>query len=220
LHERIPNMRALLIFFTSLLAAAVIATTACESLYDDFIPESGRNYIYLFRTENTHDGNLGGRAGADALCASTYTSWYGHLEAQHVRAFLNVSPFDTTQKMPENYGVPADAPVMAVNSSTRLPSAVVADYWIDLFDLSIYTTLGPGGAGVFTGGGDAYWTGDTNGLGMTDTNGNSHCNGWTDNSAAYNGVRGNSSNTDRAWLDWDNRVCSDNVNNRLLCIAW
>ncbi|MBN1533581.1 MAG: hypothetical protein JXA20_13010 [Spirochaetes bacterium] len=200
-------MRALLIFFTSLLAAAVIATTACESLYDDFIPESDNSVIFLFGTLGTYPGTLGGRIGADAICRGTYEARYGDLEAHNVRAFLSVSPLDQIREMPHNYGVPVDMPVVSPNGT------VLALNWPDLLDGFIPMFLS--GAGVVPSS-QFFWTGDTAGYGTTDDNPAHHCQGWTD--AATTGRVGSADANGTGWLSYDAIGCNNTY--YLLCIAW
>jgi hypothetical protein len=209
-------MRVIMILLESILAAAVIATAGCESLYEGYIPVDGENYIYLFRTENSLTGAMGGRAGADAICLSTYTSRYGRLGAKHVRVFLNVSTDDAIVKMPENFGVPVDAPVMGMNFTTGSLGGVLAASWDDLLDSSINMSLF--NAGVYSGGAN-YWTGDTSGFGTTGLDGDLNCNGWTSSNTSLHGRTGDSVASGITWLSAASQVC-DAPTVSLLCVAW
>ncbi|MBN1533580.1 MAG: hypothetical protein JXA20_13005 [Spirochaetes bacterium] len=210
-------MRAILVLFASVIVAAVIGFTACESLYDEYIPQNGGNYIYLFRSNSTTTGNLGGRAGADAICRGTYETWYSHLEALHVRAFLNVSAYDTIREMPENHGIPADAPVVAMNYTTGAPGPFLATSWYDLLDGSISMSLYS--AGLFTGGSN-YWTGDISGYGTTGLDGDLNCNGWTSSSTVLHGRGGDNMQSGVGWLSVANLLCDGSTSVPLLCVAW
>jgi hypothetical protein len=217
LLSRRVNMRLIMILLESILAAAVIATAGCESLYDEYIPQSGGNYIYLFRSNSTTTGNLGGRAGADAICWDTYASKYALLEVRNVRAFLNVSVYDTIREMPENHGIPADAPVVAMNSTTGAPGPFLATSWDDLLDGSISKNLFS--AGLFTGGAN-YWTGDISGYGTTGLDGDLNCNGWTSSSAVLHGRGGDNMQSGVGWLSVANLLCDGSTSVPLLCVAW
>ena len=130
--------------------------------------------IMLFSTTNQYDGNLGGRAGADAKCAADNKP----AGRKTVHAFISVSAADCISNMPATYGFPANVPVVAPDGT------VIADNWADLLDGSIDVTLND--AGVLLGNkGTPWWSGSTT-AGYLNTY---NCSGWTTtNGSGYFGI--------------------------------
>lgn len=148
------------------------------------------------------DGNMGGRAGADALCQVSGNRPAGYA---NFRAFLSVNAGDEIRDMPGNYGVPTNRPIAGPNGT------VIANDWADLLDGTIDVSLGA--AGLPTAG--PFWSGG-NADGSLSAN---NCNGWTDNSGINFGEFGNPTRTNSTWLDDAYTSCSD-MTYSLFCIAF
>jgi hypothetical protein len=175
--------------------------------------------IVLYALPSPTDGNLGGRAGADALCQAAATRPAGYVSA---RAFISVSAADEIRDMPTLYGVPTNLPVVSLGTS---PKTTLANNWADLLDGSIAASLQAAGVTL-----QGYvWTGsDRYGGTISDSFGN--CNHWTtanDVSEAppapirYAGTIGSTSQVNSGWLSvglFGNFAC-ENLN-ALTCLAF
>ena len=78
----------------------------------------GATDIVIFDAGGTYDGNLGGRAGADALCQASANRPAGYT---NVRAFLSVDVNDEIRDMPGNYGIPTNLPIVGPNGTQLAP---------------------------------------------------------------------------------------------------
>ncbi len=130
-------MIRIFLVMTSLIAA--LAFTACEryDMYD--LAKYGlppRNALYIFQA-GIHDGNLGGREGADSICYNEGYLYYTFLKAGTVKAFISVSVIDEIRNL-----VPAEFwayPVFGINPSLAVTS--IADSWASLWSGTINTDL-------------------------------------------------------------------------------
>jgi hypothetical protein len=159
--------------------------------------------LVIFDAGGTFDGNLGGRAGADAICQASANRPAGYT---NVRAFISVSAGDSIANMPANYGIPANAPIVGQNGTQ------LAANWADLLDSTIAATLDAAGSGNPT---DYFWTGSNDD--GTERFGN-HCQGWTVNGVFATGELG----LDNATTNWLDSTFSGVCNNsyHLIGIAW
>jgi hypothetical protein len=148
-----------------------------------------------------HDGNLGGRAGADALCAANKP---GGVANTNIHALLSTSPADSIANMPANYGIATGKPLVYWGGY------LVAKDWSDLLDGSINTSLGLSGLSSY------WWTGtqDESGIALPATY---NCNGFTSASAADPGFVGNPASNGAGWLEGANSSCS--ISWPIVCIA-
>ncbi|MBI1909064.1 MAG: hypothetical protein HYS22_02715 [Deltaproteobacteria bacterium] len=147
------------------------------------------NNIIMFGTGGAGGGNLGGRAGADALC----TASVGSLSCNTIRAFISVSDADEIRDMPGNYGVPT---TVAIQGST---GTKIANNWEDLLDGTIPTSLATAGITDTT-----WWSGST-------TNGSlsNNCSNWTTSSfVAPGGQQAFANVTDSNWISQSNQSCA------------
>jgi len=133
----------------------------------------------LFRV-GPHNGNLGGRAGADALCESEKPS---KLQCNNIHAFISVSDSDEIRDMPSKYGYALDKPVYYYQASGKL--VLIAYGWEDMLNGNIRTTVEPG----------IWWSG-SNEYGQIDAN----CNGWTSSSSEDYGQYGCFAYSDIKWI--------------------
>lgn len=197
-------MRIIAFIFASVILSIVIASTGCESLYEEFTADR----IYMFNA-GTHDGNLKGRAGADSLCETKYNTSFSNLEANNIRAFISVSSNDEIRDMPENYGVPEDVPVESADGRR------IGNDWADILDGSIQQSLYA--AGILPGAISNWWSGAAS-SGNGSISGTRHCLNWTDSTAGPDSYFGIASDTDAFWIS--NSFASCNNNLYILCIAW
>ncbi len=171
-------------------------TLCANDVSADFALDLSAPTIVLFASSESHDGNLGGRAGADAICATTRQAL--PLSCGTVHAVLEVDTADSVANMPVNYQLPTSEPV-------RRPTGVLIDSsWTAMFDGTLINSAG---------GGTAYWTGG----GGTPTYPLT-CTGWTSNSSTITGRFGIGNVTDMRWIKASNYWC--NQSNPLLCACW
>jgi hypothetical protein len=88
--------------------------------------------LWLFETVGAFQGNMGGRAGADARCAAARTAFHPALLCNRVHALLGVSAADRLADMAANHGVPQEAPVHRASDGV-----LVSSNWSDLVNASV-----------------------------------------------------------------------------------
>ena len=160
-------------------------------------------FITLFST-GVHDGDLGGRAGADALCAGAQP---GSSFQANVRALISVDASDEIRDMPGNYMVAPDEEIRSPDGN------VLASDWSDLIDGSIDENLMASGVTTST----FWWSGSDN-MGALSA---SNCAGWTDGTSMETGATGFTADTANWFFemdsDCDGGILGDQV---VLCIAF
>jgi len=170
------------------------------------------NVVYLFSTgSSTYQGNLGGRAGADAKCQACYDANYTSLNCTSVRALISVNGTDSVINMPSYQLVPSN---VEIHGST---GKRIGKNWADILDGSIEITLAA--ADVQSSGN--YWTGsNSNGGESTYT-----CTNWTVTGNPLDlGIGGSPDNTTGGWLTWGVGgggilvACADY--HQILCVCW
>lgn len=149
--------------------------------------------VFIYRSQAKHSGNLGGRSGADAICAADYTSRGLQLGCNAHHAVLSVEGNDDVLSMPTNYALPDDRPVVSEDHKTLL-----ANNWGDLFvpleGQYLRQTLHA--ASVLPSHNERFWTGT-----RSDPMGTLHpltCSGWTASSGQ--GVHGFGDTVDSSWI--------------------
>lgn len=150
-------------------------------------------------------GAIGGRAGADAMCAAAVSGYPGVPTANTV-ALLTVDAGDEIRDLPWIYGVPTERTVVGPSGS------VVANDWADLLDGSIEQSLGS--AGVLTTG--SFWYSGSTAFG---TLAPTTCTGWTHGSALLDGRYGYYLDTDSGWIARSDATCGSQLYH-VLCLAW
>jgi hypothetical protein len=123
----------------------------------------------VYSTANAHDGNLGGRTGADQLCVSEKPAG---LACSKIHALISVDAADTIAAMPTSYGYGASKPLCWVHATT-LAKTQFATSWADMLDGSISVSRKVG-----TGRDTHVWTGSKNDGTLADDF-RFHCTGWT-----------------------------------------
>lgn len=165
-------------------------------------PRSSQNQIVLYHAGAQFIGALGGRGGAEALCANSTDRPPGY---KNTRAFIGVSYNDEIRDMPTNYGVPIGLQVMSKTGS------VVANNWSQLLSGNIIMPLQT--AGVLPVSGTQYWWSGS----YSDGSWNSFaCNFWSVPSA--NGQVGNKTINNGSWMANINISCD--YPSWLLCLAY
>ncbi len=178
--------------------------------------------LYLFASA-THNGNLGGRSGADAICDSTRNASYSSIctSSSHVHAVLSTSSLDTMAAMQTTYGFSSSAAIWDIASTYLMNSN-----WSDL--ISRGPCSGGNGGGGSTCGSQAigtvlsignFWTGSNSAGALASRN----CSAWTTGSStpsgdAQFGSMANASNNAN-WISsgyWSG--CSGMQS--LLCVCW
>lgn len=166
-----------------LVIAAVVAGCGGESNPPP-LPEG----VFLFAVAK-HDGNLGGRSGADDYVSDRAPA---RLAGKEVHAFLSVSATDELADMPANYAVPTDLPVYGLGPDGPVQ---LAAQWSGLFDDQIDSSLDTA-LGVASS--DRWWSGSQSNGSVASAN----CSGWT--TTAGTGSTGVTSNVSvAAFDDWD-----------------
>jgi len=177
--------------------AIVLAGLVTVQLYQTQMSLAAGN-IMLYTDNVTHNGNLGGRAGADALCASSASKPAGFGQ---YRAFISVDAADEIQDMPTNYGVPTTDPIVGSGGT-------IATNWANLLDgsidINLQTAIGATGR---------YWTGSSQNGGVMAV----FCSGWTTVSFG-SGEIGDQTKTDTEWLKLTGGGCNNPYG--LVCIAY
>jgi hypothetical protein len=156
--------------------------------------------IRMYSDNVGHNGNFGGRAGADATCAAMAGKPAGFTE---YRAFISVAGTDTIQNMPTNYSVPSTVPIEGAGGT-------FANNWADLLDNTIPIILQTA-IGIT----NPPWTG-SNADGSLDASNN--CVGWTDATGVNSGRLGDHTAT-TGWLMGAASTSCD-ITWVLVCIAY
>lgn len=149
----------------------------------------------MYRVDDVlRDGNLGGRAGADALCQASANRPAGSANAH---AFISVAAGDAIADMPGNYGVPTTGTISGPTGT------LIANNWVDLLDGSISVDLQT--AGVL-GAATLHWFTGSNADGSLSA---FNCSGWTSNAGAVQSTTGRRDRTDNTWIDFLNPFCNN-----------
>lgn len=152
--------------------------------------------VILFPTPGAFAGNLGGRAGADQLCAQASSSVCPASSSVH--AVLSVSDADAIANMPANFGLPTDLPI-------RRPSGtLIVSTWADIFGDALQAPIAPW---------IVYWTGSTSTGALTES-----CAGWTSSASSELGRFAYGDETTSMCIDGSNFRCDKAI--PLLCACW
>lgn len=165
----------------------------------------GPKKLYLFGTDVRHDGNIGGRAGADEACLTDANM---PADATVAHAFISVTEDDCIANMPVNYNFPANIPIVAPDGVT-----VIADNWDDLLDGGIKVSLVD--AGLMTEVKSSVWWSGSNQDGTLHS---ANCSEWTISDVSISCWVGGVAQTGSRWIS-DGNVASFE-NSHLLGIAY
>jgi len=178
--------------------------------------------IYMFSAGINHDGNLGGRSGADAFCSTKKISAYSSLSCTTIHALLSVNQIDYIANFPTQYGTnngnfPHASPVigagpggytMATNWTTFLSQGPCYNGALCNGATTSFSSLVGGQPGL------NFWTGSGS-QGVLDNSGGT-CSEWTSTSGAE-------SNGDYRYYaffsgSWHDNGCG--LSYDLLCVCW
>lgn len=142
----------------------------------------------------TSNGNLGGRSGADATCATVAPTIAACMGKPNVHAFLTSSTSDYLKDMPANYGYNSTVPVQGPTGT------VISSNWAEMFTTPSFTGAylqqSLASAAVLPAN-QVWWSGTRNtGVGYTFAT----CTGFTTSSSAVISYVGTSSNSDIRWV--------------------
>jgi hypothetical protein len=146
----------------------------------------------VFVSSVTYDGNLGGLAGADALCAQLAS------DAGLSGAYL--AWLSDGVDSPDTRFSKAGSPIVLVDGTT-----IVAADWIDLTNGTLQTSIGMTELGG-TNPGVVFSNVMTDGTTKSTNGGASHCNGWLDSSVNYRA--GSTVHVGAGWTDLINNACA------------
>ncbi|MBI4928432.1 MAG: DUF1554 domain-containing protein [Anaerolineae bacterium] len=173
----------------------------CDSIRWNILTLSPAPTIY---SAGGHNGNLGGRSGADALCSAATNKPNNFT---HYRAFISVTTNDEIRDMPANYGVPTNLPITSSNSN------LLANNWAELLDGNLANSLAD--AGVLPDN-SIWWSGSQSDGSLLNFY---ECAGWTNSTTSRSGEIGLSHQIDSFWISGYNTMCSDSTAS-LLCLAY
>jgi len=191
----------------------LIAQTNCASAIPAYNGNSGiykkigevvvNNFVVVAFDGGMHNGNLGGRAGADNICVAAKPGAIGNT---NVHALISVSTSDMVSNMSANLGVNSNIPVVFQGKE------LIAKDWTDMLDGSINAALTL--SGVSSG---SWWTGSESDAGNVIAT-TATCNGFTDASSSAYGNVGNTSSSGFGWLGLaTSQSCSNSY--QLICVA-
>ncbi|RKZ32843.1 hypothetical protein DRQ33_05170 [bacterium] len=173
----------------------------------------------LFGTLSNYNGNLGGRSGADAICAAELPSALSG-KVSDVKAFISVASNDEIRDLHNNDsdvdGVigpyESTSPIIAYNRGWGT-TVQIASSWQTLLDgnieqpLSNLWSVQPPNVD--------WWSGSKTDGSLYSTS--YYCNGWTNGTASYLGYTGDKNATSTGWIFYTNRYCNNSY--RLVCVA-
>lgn len=148
-----------------------------------------------FVTSTTHNGNLGGIAGADAICAARASE--AGLSGTFLAWIADSTTYPAARFSHWNYGY------------YQLGSGgpITADDFVDLTDGTIDDDIDRDEDGNTISAPERTWTGSTDeGLPY---GGSTHCNNWTSSSSGNNGRTGNVNNSLNNWASESTETCDD-----------
>lgn len=162
-----------------------------------------RDSIWLFSSRTTHTGDLGGRAGADALCAVDGAGIDPTGGCTTVKAFIGVGAGDLISNLP----APANHDVRTVRD------VLIDTSWANLWDgdailANLSSILGT----------EQWWSG-SNGDGTVAQT----CGGWTNGGTTDSGTLGSgtSMTSDAIGAGWvGSGALGCDIPQRVLCVCW
>ncbi|MCE9597563.1 MAG: hypothetical protein K8S54_06305 [Spirochaetia bacterium] len=170
-------------------------------------PSSVSGLIFLFRTTTTSTGLLGGvggRGGADVLCAGSRGSYvFPDNSCSSTRAFISINGTDEISDMPTNYGVPSG------NSIQGQTGTEIAADWTALLSGSISVSLSTASVLPAATAWASYSTSSGTLAGNNCTNGTV---------TGLNGQVGTSGSTNATWMDNGTSLCI--APTYLLCLCY
>lgn len=173
-------------------------------------PTTPPTVIYLYSAGTRPNGNLGGRAGANATCITAGPP----VGTTTVQAFLSVSASDQIRDL-----VPSIYQTLPVVDAGG--AMTIANTWNDLWTIPAGLNMSLADAGVL-GPGAEWWSG-SNLDGTFNANNCNSTGGWTSGSSIVTGWAGNSNAptliANSLWINFGTLQC-DSWTTNLLCVAY
>ncbi len=182
--------------------------------------------MVLFTTPKNITGDIGGRSGADALCALHHDSERTSIitnSCSNVRAVISVSGTDEIRDMASNYSIPTNRKLRGING------AFLGDGWDNLSGgaSGSYNLVSPPSAGIpelfFTDDNpdrkNQIWTGNDSDESLSSY----HCVNWTDGTNSETGTYGDPTldpYTDGRKFTYGGATAGCNLTLRLLCVCY
>jgi len=158
-------------------------------------------YAIIMYNAGLHDGNLGGRTGADSICSS-YASKPAGFSEYH--AYISINGSDYIANMTTNLNVPTSVPVKSTTGS------VIANNWSILVSGTfLLSTLE--GAGVCD---NKWWSASQD----NGTINSENCLNFSSNSSGQNGRCGANNVNAIAYKSDSSQTCNNSF--YVLCVAW
>ncbi len=171
--------------------AIVVALVVCGTLVAPELAQAQQRRVFV--TSTMHTGNLGGLAGADAVCAARATLLGGTWVA-----WLSTSAIDAKDRLPANGG-----PWVRTGDGSK-----VADDIADLTDGTLDDEILNDETGIQPVGSDEVFTGTL----ANGTRAGTTCADWTSASGAVMATTGDSDEDDATWtVDGDLSACNDTL---------
>lgn len=136
--------------------------------------------VRLWVSDDSNDGNFGGREGVDAFCNADEEK--PAIADSTTRAFISVNETDEIRDMPTNYNIPTNEVIFGYDGTTQ-----IADNFTALLNASVTPLTNPISLNSFA---RQVWTG-SNSIGAVDTY---TCENWT----AATGFGGKNGQSDSA----------------------
>lgn len=169
------------------------------------VPTVPQEFRWAFVTSTTHDGNLLGAAGADAICQARADA------AGLPGFFIAWISEGTTATQARNRVENADVPYRLVTGTT------IANNWDDLVDGTLLNAINRDENGALRSQANNVWTGtSTNGTGAGVFDNSTRCAGWSTNASNRSGRVGSSNSSTGDWTDTGNDADCDTAK-RLYC---
>lgn len=162
--------------------------------------------IRIWRTAANTNGNLGGRAGADAFCDGDANK--PAVASSQTRAFISVSAADEVRDMASLYNIPTNEAIFRLDGTTQIAAnfAGLLDANTTPLTNSINGVAGIAG-GAFTG---------SDNVGALDA---ANCSGWTTAGASI-GMSGLGNSVNGGYLQTGGTGCSVGTDIGLFCITY
>ncbi|GEM_PF-6704191 len=171
---------------------------------------STANSFRVFVTSTSHNGNLGGLDGADAICQQRANSAGMN---GFFRAWLSDGSISAASRIPNSE---------SQKSYNLTNGLLVAENWNDLLDGSLNSPINRDEIGNEISSGLAFTNTNSNGS-IASINSRGHCSNWTSNSFYYHGwlsykpIKGGINFQDSRWSHYSDSNGCDN-SNRLYCV--
>ncbi len=209
-HPPDARVKALKITRTKMVYGSIEWLCAFMFLLMSFSVQAVTDHIIMY-PGGSHDGNMGGRAGGDALCAASAAKPDNYM---NYKILVGIDITDSPKNMPSTHGAPDNVPI----KGNKTGNPLIGNNWADLFDSDgianpLRDSLTAIGNTVYGGGMDTTAYGV---VGATNTIQN--CQGFTSNDSADRRSAGDATVTTKNWTYLGSSTCD--VSHPFLCVAW